>query len=303
MYDTIIIGGGPAGLTAAIYLIRKKMNIVVLTVDVGGQIKDGPMIENYPGIEKITGPEWALKTQEQAEKLGVTFNLGEEVKSIQKEDAGFKVTTNQDKVYEGKSVIIASGKLPRKLHVSGEKEYEGKGISVCVTCDGPLFTAKDVAVIGGGNSAISAALELEKYANKVYIINLGEKLIGEEVRIDQLKKSAKVEIIPNAKTTEITGSQLVEKLKYKDLKTSEEKEIAVSGIFREIGWEPSTKYLQSVVELTDKKEIKIDQSCTTNIEGIFAAGDVSETPYKQLIIAAGEGAKAALSAWDYITRN
>jgi len=317
MYDCIIIGAGPAGLTAAIYLVRKKAKIVVLTEDVGGQIKDGPLIENYPAIEKITGPDWASKAHEQAQKLGVEFKMNDKVKKINQAAGSFEVETESGQKYQAKSIIIASGKTPRRLNVKGEKEFEGKGISVCVTCDGPLFTDKTVAVIGGGNSAISAALELEKYAQKVYILNLGSELIGEEVRIEQLKKSAKVEIIPQAKTTAVLGNQFVEKLKYKtlsadrkDLATKEpfdsaqgrEKEIVVNGIFREIGWEPSTGYLENFIELSPTKEVKIASNNSTNIPGVFAAGDVTDVAQKQLVIAAGEGAKAALSAWNYFTK-
>lgn len=301
MYDTIIIGVGPAGMTAGIYLTRKKINCLVLGQKIGGQIMDGPLIENYPGFEQITGPDWVEKVQAQMEKLGVEIQLNVEVKKIEKKESSYEVETVSGEKLESKSIIIASGKSPRKLKVTGEDQFMGKGISSCVTCDGPLFTGKPVAVIGGGNSAISAALELEKYAEKVYVINLGEALIGEEVRIDQLKKSNKVEIIGGAKTTEITGEQFVEHLKYKDLKTSEEKEIDVKGIIVEIGWEPSTKYLEGFVELTPAKEIKIDQKCATNTPGVFAAGDVTDVAYKQLVIASGEGAKAALAVWDYLS--
>lgn len=300
MYDTIIIGGGPAGLTAAIYLVRKKINVLVLTSKIGGQIMDGPLIENYPGFEKITGPEFAEKIQSQAQKLGAEIVSGQEVRKIQKATDGYEVETTSGQKNEAKTVIVASGKSPRKLNVPGEKEFMGKGISSCVTCDGPLFRDKTVAVIGGGNSAISAALELEKYAEKIYIINLGQDLVGEEVRIDKIKKSPKIEVIAQAKTTEVSGSTLVENLKYKDLKAGSEKEIKIQGIFVEIGWEPSTSYLEGFLELTPMKEIKIDPNNLTNQEGVFAAGDVTEISKKQLVIAAGEGAKAALSAWEYL---
>lgn len=301
MFDTIIIGAGPAGLTAAIYLIRKKVKIIVLTEDVGGQIKDGPLVENYPGIEKITGPEWAAKTQEQTEKLGAEIKINNQVKKISRINQNFEVETEAGENLQAKSILICSGKSPIKLGVPGEKEFEGKGISVCVTCDGPLFSGKTVAVIGGSNSAISAALELEKYTEKVYVLNLGTELVGEEVRIEQLKKSAKVEIIAQAKTTAIEGDKFVERLKYKDLLSGQEKELAVSGIFREIGWQPSTKYLEGFVELTPAKEIKIDSQNKTSTEGVFAAGDVTEISKKQLVIACGEGAKAALAVWDFLS--
>jgi len=301
MYDVIIIGGGPAGLTAAIYLIRKKANIVVITQKVGGQIVDGPLMENFPGFEKITGSEFAQKVRAQAEKLGVKIIEGAEVRKITKIGEDFEVEGTGWEKIQAKSILICSGKSPRKLNVPGEDKFMGKGISPCVTCDGPLFADKSVAVIGGGNSAVSAALELEKYTEKVYILNLGQNLIGEEVRLDKIKKSAKIEVIPQAKTAEIIGSNFVEKIKYKELVSGAEKEIAVSGIFVEIGWEPSTKYLEGFVELSPQKEIQISANNETNVAGVFAAGDVTTTKYKQSVIACGEGAKAALSVWDYIS--
>lgn len=312
MYDSIIIGAGPAGLTAAIYLIRKKLKILILTQKIGGQIMDGPLIENYPAIEKIAGADWVDKTFKQAQALGAEIRSGEEVKKIrqladQKEKA-FEIETSKGEKpaspagrFEAHSIIICSGKSPRKLGVPGEEKFIGKGLSSCVTCDGPLFRDKDVAVIGGGNSAISAALELEKYVRKIYIINLGQDLIGEEVRIEKIKQSTKIEVIASAKTTAILGNDFVEALKYKDLKTDEEKAIKIQGIFVEIGWVPSTAYLEGFVELTPAKEVKIDKNNATSIPGVFAGGDITDVSYKQLVIACGEGAKAALSAWDYLT--
>ena len=307
MYDCLIIGGGPAGLTAAIYLIRKKVNLVVLTEKVGGQILDGPLMENYPGFEKISGLEWAQKVRAQAEKLGVEIKEGTEVKKIIKINESFEVEASGQEKLQAKSILIASGKQARKLNVPGEENLLGKGISTCVTCDGPLFKEKTVAVIGGGNSAISAALELEKYAQKVYILNLGQDLVGEEVRIDQIKKSSKIEVIGQAKTTAVLGEQMVSGLKYKelsadrqDLQTKTEKQIEVQGVFVEIGWVPSTEYLKGFIELTPMGEIKIDESCTTSVPGVFAAGDVTFGKYKQVSIAIGEAAKAALAAWDWL---
>lgn len=301
MYDCVIIGGGPAGLTAAIYLIRKKVNLIVLTQKVGGQIIDGPLMENYPGFEKITGLEFVQKVRVQSEKLGAEIKESVEVKKINKMDSGFEVEGTGFEKMQAKTILIASGKQARKLNVPGEDELLGKGISTCVTCDGPLFRDKTVAVIGGGNSAISSALELEKYTQKVYILNLGQDLIGEEVRIDQVKKSSKIEVIPQAKTTAVIGNTMVERLKYKDLQSGQEKEIQCEGVFVEIGWVPSTEYLKDFIELTPMGEIKIDANCATNITGVFAAGDVTTTKYKQAVIAAGEGAKAALACWDYFS--
>ncbi len=302
MYDSIIIGAGPAGLTAAIYLIRKKLKILVLTQKLGGQIMDGPLIENYPGIEKISGADWVDKTFKQAKALGVEIKSNVEVKKIKQKDDTFEVEIIGGR-FEARSIIVCSGKSPRKLGVPGEEKFIGKGLSSCVTCDGPLFRDKEVAVIGGGNSAISAALELEKYARKIYIINLGQDLIGEEIRIDKVKKSTKIEVIASAKTTAILGSNLVESLKYQDLKTGEASEIKIQGIFVEIGWVPSTAYLENFVELTPAKEVKINKDNATSIPGVFAGGDITDIGYKQLVIACGEGAKAGLSAWDYLTLN
>ena len=301
MFDCIIIGGGPAGLTAAIYLARKKIKTIIISRDIGGQIMDGPLIENYPGFEQIPGPEWVAKVRGQVEKLEVEFKEGAEVKKINKIENGFEVEGAGFEKVQGKTVLICSGKRSRKLNIPGEEEFLGKGISTCVTCDGPLFKDKTVAVIGGGNSAISAALELEKYSSKVYILNLGQDLIGEEVRIDKIKKSPKIEVIGQAKTTAVLGGNMVEDLKYQDLTNRQEKEIKVTGIFIEIGWEPSTKYLEGFVELSPQKEIKIDNNNLTNVEGVFAAGDVTEVSKKQLVIACGEGAKAALACWDYLS--
>lgn len=300
MYDCLIIGAGPAGLSTAIYLIRKKMKILVVTQKIGGQIMDGPLIENYPGLEQISGPDWVSKVQKQTKALGIEIKSNQEVKKINQKENGFEVATGAEK-FEARSVIICSGKSPRKLGVPGEEKLIGKGISTCVTCDGPLFQGKEVVVVGGGNSAISAALELEKYAQKVYLINLGQELVGEEIRIDKVKNSPKIEVIAQAKTTAITGENLVEGLKYQDLNSGQEKEIKCDGVFAEIGWLPSTGYLEGLVELTEAREIKIDANNQTSVKGIFAAGDATEVRYKQLTIACGEGAKAALACWDYLT--
>src|SRR3990167_8731324 len=202
MYDCIIIGAGPAGLTAAIYLLRKKIKTLILTQEIGGQIKDGPIMENYPGFEKISGPEWIEKVK-LSEKLGAEIKTNQVVEKIIPEDGHFTIICENKDQFSSKTVLIAAGKCPLKLNIPGESKFRGKGLSHCVTCDGPLFQGKTVAVIGGGNSAIVTALELKKYADKVYLLNLGENLIGEEVRIDEVKKSPEIEVIAQAKTLEI----------------------------------------------------------------------------------------------------
>ncbi len=297
MFDVIIIGAGPAGLSAAIYLQRKKMKTLILTTDFGGQTAKSAEVENYLGFTKLSGAELTQKFIEHAENIGVETKTAE-VKSVTKIAEGFEIKTS-DETYQAKSVLMASGKTPRKLGIPGEEEFMGKGVSYCATCDGPLYKDKTVAVIGGGNSALDSALELEKYATKVYMINLNADFQGDEIRKDRVKASEKIEIIAEAETTEIFGENFMKGLKYKN-KAGEIKEISADGLFVEIGWMPATDIVKDLVELNDLKEIKIDRENKTSAEGIFAAGDVTDEPNKQIIIAAGEGAKAALNLWKYL---
>ncbi len=298
MYDCLIIGGGPAGISAAIYLARKKMSIVLLTTDFSGQTAKSSSIENYLGFSKISGPELSAKFQEHLDSLKIENKIGK-VESLEKNDQGFEVKISNG-IMQARSVIIASGKMPRKLGVPGEKEFEGKGVSYCAICDGPLFKDKTVVVIGGGNSALDAAVGVEKYAKKVYIVNISPEIQGDEVLREKFSKSAKTESINNAKTTEILGEQFVKGLKYEDQKSKEIKELACDGIFIEIGWTPSTDFLDGKVKLNNLKEIEVDKNNQTDTQGIFAAGDVTNVLYKQIVIAAGEGANAALSTWKYL---
>lgn len=298
MLDVLIIGAGPAGYSAALYLARKKMNIAVLTSDFGGQMSKSSNVENYLGFESISGPELSEKFQAQVEKLGVEVEMSE-VKKISKIENGFEVESNGEK-HQAKSIILASGKTPRKLGVPGEDEFLGKGVGYCATCDGPLFHDKTVAVLGGGNSALDAALEMEKYVKKVYIVNLNEEIQGDEILKDRFEKSEKSELIKNAKTTAIFGEQFVKGLKYLDQKDNTEKEIACDGVFIEIGWQPATEIVADLVKINDLKEVEVDQMQATSCDGIFAAGDVTNGAYKQIVISAGDGAKAALSAWKYV---
>jgi len=297
MYDAIIIGAGPAGLSAAIYLVRKKVKTLVLASELGGQAAKSAEIENYLGFTKISGVELSQKFSEHAEALGVEIKMGE-VQSIVKADEGFEIKT-EDELYQAKSVLMAAGKMPARLNIHGEEDFIGKGISFCATCDGPLFANKTVTVIGGGNSALDAALELEKYANKVYMINLNAEFQGDEVRKDRVKESKKIEVISQAKTKDFFGEMLLKGIKY-ETEQGEIKEIATDGVFIEIGWVPATSSVKGLVDLNQIKEIKIDLENHTNVPGIYAAGDITDVAEKQIIIAAGEGAKAALNLWKYL---
>jgi len=298
MHDAIIIGGGPAGMTAAMYLGRKKVKTLLLTADFGGQMAKAATIENYPGIDKISGEDLTNKFKEQMETLDIEIkNVA--IDKVTKNDNTFVVSSDAE-TYEAKAVIVASGKTHRKLNIPGEKELTGKGVSYCVTCDGPLYQGKSVAIIGGGNSALDGALELEKYADKVYIVNLNETFQGDEIRVDKVKKSPKIEIIASAKTTELIGDRMLEKVKYQDIKTGKIQEIAASGCFIDVGWVPATEVVKDLVDLNDLKEIKIDSHNQTKTPGLFACGDVTDIEQKQIVIAAGEGAKAALELWKFV---
>lgn len=298
MYDIIIIGSGPAGITSAIYLARKKMHILLLTDELGGQTAKAAAVENYPGYMTISGSDLIAKMKSQVDELKVESKMLK-VDNIAKKETSFMVSADKES-FEGKAIIISSGKTPRPLNVPGEKEFLGKGIGYCVTCDGPLFKNKNVAVIGGGNSVLDSALEMEKYVAKVYIVNLNENFQGDEIRVDKVKASQKIEVLSQAKTTSFYGDKFLKGLKYQDLKTNQEKDLAVDGAFIEIGWMPATDMAANIVKLNQLKEIEVDRNMATDCEGVFAAGDVTNTANKQIIIAAGQGATAALSAWKFV---
>jgi thioredoxin reductase (NADPH) len=296
-YDVVIVGAGPSGLTAAIYTTRRSMKTLVISKDVGGQMALTDDIENYPGFESITGMDLGQKMQAQAAKTGTEF-LFSEVKDLQKDGDGFIVKT-VDKEISARVVILAFGLTPRNLDVPGEAELTGKGVTYCATCDGPLYKDKSVAVVGGGNSALDAAEYMSRIAKQVYLIHRRDTFRGEQVLVDQVKAAKNIEIIYNANTTAIKGKDRVEGLSYETLDGKKE-DIEVDGIFIEIGHVAKTDWLQPLIEVTDRHEIKISKDCQTNVPGVFAAGDISDITYKQAVISAGEGSKAALQAYRYL---
>ncbi|MBU3925667.1 FAD-dependent oxidoreductase, partial [Patescibacteria group bacterium] len=228
---------------------------------------------------------------------------GVEVESIKKAGQNFLIKTKEGESFETKTIIIATGKILRQLNVPGEKEFKNKGITYCSICDAPLFSGKDVAVVGGGNSGMESAMDLIKYANKVYLMSRGEKIKGDEFLQDKLKKTGKVEFITNVEIKEIKGNKFVEKIIYKDKKSGEEKELPVGGIFVNIGWVPATNFLEELIETNNHGEIITDSKTQqTSLAGIFAAGDVTDSLYKQIVIAVGDGAKATLSAYNYLIK-
>lgn len=299
MHDLIIIGAGPAGITASVYASRKRLNLLVISPDIGGQAAWSGDIENYTGYQFISGPELAAKFEEHMRKFDIPVREGERVLEIAK--AGDVVQVKTDKgSYESRTAIIASGKRTRELGVPGEKEFKNRGLSYCATCDAPLFSGKDVAVIGGGNSALDAAIQLTRIANKVHIVNIAPGFTGDPVMQETVNASKKVTVLNNAQVTAVIGDKMVTGVKVK--RESREETLSVRGIFVEIGLIPNTEFAKGI-EKNGFGEIKVNNCNETNIPGIFSAGDVTDVPEKQIIIAAGEGSKAALSAFKYLIQH
>ena len=296
IYDLIVIGAGPAGITASIYAARKKMNIFVLSKDIGGQTAWSGDIENYTGYQFITGPELTKRLKDHIDAYKIKVNEEEEILSLAKDREIILIKTDKAQ-YEAKAVIIASGKMPKELGIKGEQEFKGKGIAYCATCDGPLFANKQVAVIGGGNSALDAAIGLEKIASKIYIINIGEALTADAIMQEAVKKSDKITVLNKSRIVEVKGEKFVKAIEIE--RNNVKEEIAVEGVFVEIGLVPNSDFVE-VVDKNSLNEIIINCACETSTPGIFAAGDVTNVPEKQIIVAAGEGAKAALSAFRYL---
>lgn len=303
IYDLIIIGGGPAGITAGIYAARQKLNTLLITKNFGGQVaRKAVAIENYPGFEKISGLDLIKRLEKHLRKQKIDIERDFVIK-VKKEGSKFIVFTESKNQFQSRTIIIASGADPRPLEVPGEKEFVGRGVSYCVTCDGPLFAEKEVAVIGGGDAGFEAAIFLAKIAKKIYILEYNPKIVADETNQEIVRKTKKVEIITNAALKEIRGDKFVNSIVYQDRKTGEEKVLSVDGVFVEIGSQPATSFVKGLVEFNERDEIKIDSKTgQTSTPGLFAAGDADDIPYKQIVIAAGEGAKAAISAYKYLQK-
>ncbi|HUW23646.1 MAG TPA: FAD-dependent oxidoreductase [bacterium] len=299
MFDLIIIGAGPAGITASVYAARKKMNFLVITKDIGGQAAWSGDIENYTGYQFITGPELTGKFEEHMRKYSIELKENEEVLELKRKDDGVWVKTDKA-TYQAKTAVIASGKRSRELGVPGELEFKNRGLTYCATCDAPLFAEKDVAVIGGGNSALDATLQLIRIAKHIYLINITSALTGDAIMREKVRESKKVSILNNTRVTAVLGDRMVSGIKIK--REDKEETLPVEGVFVEIGLIPNSEFAKEL-EKNELGEIRVNCRSETNIPGIFAAGDVTEVPAKQIIVAAGEGAKAALSAFRYLAQH
>ena len=299
LYDVIIIGSGPAGMTAAIYSARKGLKTLVLSKDVGGQLNISAELENYLGYSYIEAPELIKHFEEHIERFDITRVVGEEVVNLEIVDKIKVVHTKAGNRYQGRTLIIASGKYPRPLGVPGEDRLLGKGVAYCATCDAPFYKDKVVAVVGGGNSALEAAGELNHWATKVYVVVRGD-YTADDILVDRVTRMDKVEPLVNYETLEILGEQQVQGLRIRSRSDSTERTLAIDGVFVEVGLLPNTAFAMDILQLNQYGEILIDCQTSTGVPGVFAAGDATNVRDKQVIIAAGEGAKAALRANEYL---
>lgn len=299
-YDTLIIGGACAGLAAGTYAGRRAMKTLIITKDVGGQISTTPSVENYPAIDFTTGPELAQDMLMQAMKWGAEVQYDEIIRIEKRGEQDFMVTGDKGSYY-GKSLILAYGKTPRNLDVPGEKKYAGKGVSYCVTCDAPLFRNRTVVVVGGGSSALEGALILSKVAAKVYLVHRRDEFRGEEVLIAQMKAEPKIEPVLSSVTQEVLGDgTYVTGLRVENINDNTTQDLTVDGVFVEIGFIVNSALIKGLVELDRLNQVITNKKMETSTSGIFACGDLTDSPYKQAVISAGEGATAALTAYSYI---
>lgn len=303
-YDILIVGGGPAGASAAIYSARKGIRTGIVSERFGGQVMDTLGIENFISVKATEGPKLVTALEEHVKEYEVDIMNLQRATSIQKNDenALFEVELENGGKLKSKSVIVATGARWRELNVPGEKEFKGKGVAYCPHCDGPLFKGKHVAVIGGGNSGVEAAIDLANIVGHVTLFEFAGELKADDILQKRLYSLSNVDVILNAQTLEVLGSDKVNSMIYLDRKTNEKKTIALEGIFIQIGLLPNTDFVKNTVDLSKFGEIIIDSHGQSSLPGLFAAGDVTTVPYKQIIIAMGEGAKASLGAFDYLIR-
>lgn len=300
VYDVIIVGGGAAGLSAGIYACRRKMNTLIITKDIGGQALLAKEVENYPGVERVSGMELIQRIYEQALGFGAQI-VQDEVTSVEKVGEGRFIVKALKGEYVSRSIIIAAGKLPKDLKVPGEERFKGSGVSYCATCDAPLFKNKRVVVVGDGNFALDAALLLSKYAKEVSLVTRKNLLTGDKDLAEMVSSTPNIKVFYETTVKEVKGTFKVESVV---VETSGKGlyELPVDGVFVEMGYEVNIEPFKKVVAFDERKQIVVNNRNETSTPGVFACGDITNTPYKQLVISAAEGAKAALSAYEYVQR-
>jgi alkyl hydroperoxide reductase subunit F len=301
VYDVIIVGGGPAAMTAAVYCMRKGVKTGFITREIGGQVAETSGIENYLGYKYIEGSELVGKFADQMKQFEIGLREGPLVSKIEQGKVKNIILDNGE-IFRAKAIIICSGNRWRKLNVPGEERLTGKGVAYCAICDAPFFAGKRVAVAGGGNSGVEAAIDLAKVATHVFLVQFLDALTADSILVKKLGEFSNVDILLNHEVKEIRGEQGVTAVTVENRASKKQRELDVQGLFVEIGLIPNSDMVKGVADLNGRGEIIVDCACVTSGEGIFAAGDVTSVPYKQIIIAAGEGAKAALSACEYILK-
>lgn len=299
VYDVVVVGGGPAGMNAALYAARKELSVLLVTTDFGGQILLTSEIENYLGFPAISGFELADKMEAHVRQYPVEFETAQVTGIVKEADDTFTLHLDDGKTAAGKTCIVTAGKRSRTLNIPGEAAFTGRGVSYCATCDAPFYRKKTVAVVGGGDSAVQAAIELSALCPKVYLV-VRSRIRAQEILVKRMKEHENIEVLLGYTPEEITGTKKVESLTVKQSATGETKTIAVEGCFVEAGGIPNSGFLPAGVEMNGAGEIITDKEGRTTVPGLFAAGDVTDCPNKQIIIAAGEGAAAALAAHEYL---
>jgi alkyl hydroperoxide reductase subunit F len=301
LYDVAVIGAGPAGLAAAIYAVRKNLSTILIAMDVGGQLGTTYEVANYPGFDLVTGPDLVQKFVEHAQQYGIEQLIGEKVTEIRVVGRAKEIHTASDRTIAARTVIIATGAHKRKLGIPGEKELAGRGVVYCTTCDGPLYKDLPIAIVGGGNSALEAAIEMNGVAQKIHFISRGE-WTGDQVLQDKVNATGEVEALTFHEPVEIHGDDRVQGLTVKNLETEKTRLLDVQGVFIEIGVFPNTEFLLDLAETNEAGEIEVDRHGRTGVRGCFAAGDATDIHDKQVVIAAGQGASAALAAFEYLAK-
>jgi NADH-dependent peroxiredoxin subunit F len=301
MYEVIIVGGGPAGMAAAVYAARKMLKSLLITRDIGGQVNQTAGVENYMGYQFIQGPELMAKFEEQMRHFPIDIMTDKVVSRVSATEKGLEVKTDRDEVYEGKTAILATGKRSRQLNIPGEKALVGRGVTYCAICDGPLFQQMRVAVVGGGNSALEAVNDVIKYTEHVYLISL-TPLTADSILIEKAGDAPNLTVLTEYQALEIMGTDRVQGIKVKSLKTQESKVLPLHGVFVEIGLVPNSEPVSGLATLNEAGEVVVNGANETGVPGLYAAGDVTAVPEKQIVIAAGEGSKALLQADRYLKR-
>jgi len=300
VYDIMIVGGGPSGLNAALYGARKGRKVALIAKRAGGQLLNTSQVDNYLGHWELSGEELSEKFRSHVDQLEVPILEDAEVRNITKSSELFTVELSDKTMYQARTVITTLGSNPRKLGVKGEVEFASRGVAYCAICDAPLYKGKNVLIAGGGNSAVEAAIDVAMVANKVTLVHRSQ-LRADQILIDKLMSNPKITVHVETQILEIVGEQAMTGVKVLDKKTNQERIIEGDGLFIEIGNIPNTDLIKHLVSLNDKNEVIVDEKGQTDCPGLFASGDMTTTPYKQIIIAAADGAKAALAANEYLT--